>query len=73
MAKSWFHGNVVCPSCGEAVTYNSNSPSFFEHLSGRTDHPAESNNPGKPSIDTGNSAGGFAVPYMTNRKRPDNA
>ncbi len=71
MSKSWFSGTVVCPTCNEAVTYNGNSPSFFEHLSGRTDHPATSANPGKPSIDRG--GGGGAIPYVTNRKKPGNA
>jgi hypothetical protein len=73
MSKSWFSGTVVCPTCNEAVTYNGNSPSLFEHLSGRTDHPATSANPGKPSIDRGNSGGGGAIPYVTNRKKPGNA
>ena len=68
MAKSWFNGSIVCPSCNEAVTYSSQSPSSFEHLSGRTDHPATSGNPGKPSIDQGGNKGG-SIPYMTNRKQ----
>lgn len=68
MAKSWFHGTMSCPSCGEAVTYNSNSPTYFEHASGRNDHPATSGNPGAPSIDKGDNKGG-SVPYMTNRKK----
>jgi hypothetical protein len=41
-------------------------------LSGRTDHPASSANPGKPTIDQGGGGGG-AIPYVTNRKKPDNA
>lgn len=68
MAKSWFHGTVSCPTCGEAVTYNSNSPTYFDHLSGRTDHPAESANLGKPSIDKGGNKGG-SIPYVTNRRQ----
>lgn len=66
MAKSWFGGNITCPSCGEVTVATAGGRA---HASGRSDHQATIINPGMPSIDKGGNKGGIS-PYTTTEKNP---